>query len=82
MYVINTYKDILEKLFSAISTDKDDNSSVQLYNMVTGNTLGSVKSNVADNDILDGKVYGNDPQSLYQVQASVVSPLILKLRDI
>jgi len=81
MYVINTYKDILEKLFSAISTDKDDNSSVQLYNMVTGNTSGSIKSNVTDNDILDGKVYGNDPQSLYQVQASVVSPLILKLRD-
>mgnify|MGYP004468552849 CR=1 FL=1 len=81
MYVINTYKDILEKIFSVISTDEDDNSSVQLYNMVTGSTLGSVKNNVKDNGILDGKVYGNDPQSLYQVQASVVSPLILKLRD-
>lgn len=81
MYVINTYKDILEKIFSVISTDEDDNSSVQLYNMVTGNTSGSIKNNVKDNGILDGKVYGNDPQSLYQVQASVVSPLILKLRD-
>ena len=36
LYVCETYKDILAKLFSAISADKGDNLAAELYNIVTG----------------------------------------------
>ena len=109
LYVCETYKDILTKLFSAISADKDDNLSAELYNIVTG--TGSERIGVTGADIInnsgDGQqyiktgtsygqiaadvqfinrmsndnVYKNDPQSVYQAQASMISPLVVKLLE-
>lgn len=109
LYVCETYKDILAKLFSAISADKGDNLAAELYNIVTG--TGSERIGVTGTDIINnnsdeqqyiktGKYYGqieanaqfinrmpydnvykNDPQSVYQAQASMISPLVIKLLE-
>ncbi len=109
LYVCETYKDILAKLFSAISADKGDNLAAELYNIVTG--TGSERIGVTGTDIINNSsdeqqyiktgtyygqieanvqlinrmpydnVYKNDPQSVYQAQASMISPLVIKLLE-
>lgn len=109
LYVCETYKDILAKLFSAISADKGDNLAAELYNIVTG--TGSERIGVTGTDIINNSsdeqqyiktgtyygqieanvqlinrmpydnVYKNDPQSVYQAQASMISPLVINLLE-
>lgn len=106
LYVCETYKDILAKLFSAISADKGDNLSAELYNIVTGtdseriSVTGTDNINSGDeqqyiktgasygqigadiqfiNRMSNDNVYKNDPQSVYQAQASMISPFVMKL---
>lgn len=109
LYVCETYKDILAKLFSAISADKGDNLAAELYNIVTGTSserIGVTGTDIINNNsdeqqyIKTGKYYGqieanaqfinrmpydnvykNDPQSVYQAQASMISPLVIKLLE-
>lgn len=108
LYVMNTYKEVLNKLFSAISADKDDNLSAELYNIITGSNSYRIENygtdefnNSVDDVIKPGivynvaeanvrllnsssyeNVYKSDPQSIYQAQASMISPLVLKLLDL
>ncbi|MGN0329533.1 MAG: lytic transglycosylase domain-containing protein [Lachnospira sp.] len=107
--VMDTYKEILSKLLSLLSQDRDSSKSDGVYNFLSDNDLtddvygtdkimsqnqsvvieeghSSYDVNTANvymlNNISYEDIAKNDAMSLYQAQASVVSPLVMKLLDL
>lgn len=70
LYVINTYKEYLSEIFSRISQDFNDNSSLKLYNIVKG-------SSEQENIISEGvsKVVHEDKTIVYDQQALNINML-------
>ena len=63
-------------------TDIINNSSDEQQYIKTGTYYGQIEANVQlINRMPYDNVYKNDPQSVYQAQASMISPLVIKLLE-